>query len=104
MQSLQYLELGENKLSGTLPTAWRNLTELLFISIFDNLFTGSIPSTWAWEKVSITWPHACTAFIPDAFTHPQHNTLYPHGMLCVGMTHADPSLPPCRPLPRRILP
>gem|GEM_PF-1462953 len=47
MNELEYLSFRENKLQGTIPSAWSNYRKLIYIDISLNTFTGSIPGDWS---------------------------------------------------------
>lgn len=46
LQSLHYLSLEDNLLSGSLPKAWGNMTSLQYVNVEANDITGSVPHTW----------------------------------------------------------
>ncbi|KAL0054801.1 hypothetical protein WJX82_002482 [Trebouxia sp. C0006] len=61
------IDLGNNRLTGTLPSFWSVLTQMLKLSLGDNLLTGTLPSSWSnitflsqpsllGNKLTRTWP------------------------------------------------
>ena len=57
MSSLQVLNLGTNKLSGTLPIELEALSNLKTLVLSANSWTGAIPSQLGAVDSLGTWPH-----------------------------------------------
>ena len=48
------IELHDNKLSGTLPAEWSNMTQIRHMSLNSNWLSGSLPAEWS-NMTQITW-------------------------------------------------
>ena len=64
---IQYFDLDNNEIAGTLPASWSSMTNVQTFLIYTNAFEGTIPDSWAamtnvtdfqvqWNKLSGTLP------------------------------------------------
>lgn len=71
IETLQKLNLNGNRITGQIPTEWRNWENLLVMNLAENQITGPIPSQWASENDNLETVNLCnndfTGTIPKAY-------------------------------------
>nr|GLL23878.1 probably inactive leucine-rich repeat receptor-like protein kinase At3g28040 [Ipomoea trifida] len=61
--SLSFLDLSSNELSGPLPDCWVNGTELIFLNLGENFLFGKIPHSLGYlENLKIDWLDGAASF------------------------------------------
>ena len=63
----EHIDMSENSFSGSMPTEWTNLPELVSLMVQHNEITGSVPTGAGWRKLKHLWlnGNSLQGSIPD---------------------------------------
>lgn len=65
LSSLAVMGLNNNRLKGTLPAAWGKLPSLFGVLLSDNTLTGTLPPTWRMGFIYVAWNNLTGSLPPS---------------------------------------